>query len=125
MAANPERGEVDVELGGSPFTLALTTSAMVGLQKRTGLTYGETVAKLVTLGYVEASELLFALLQRHHAKQFRKVEDVYDLIDADGIGGVTKPFGEIFALNRKKNDKPAQEGDDVNPPQPGTGNSST
>ena len=68
MAANPERGEVDIVVGEKTYTLRPTMNTLCALQKRTGQTYAQTLNSLTTLDLTSMRELLFALLQPNHSK---------------------------------------------------------
>lgn len=126
MEANPERGELAIEVRrGSDelpttYVLRMRMNSLCALQKRTGKTYGELLADLSMMNVESIRELLWTLLMPYHADQFRKPEHVGDLID--DLGGHVMAVAEItklLVLNRpKKEIKP--EGAE-NPRTAGTG----
>lgn len=81
MAANPERGEVDLEVGGRTLTLKPTMQAIVVLEKRTGRPYGNLIDAMADTDVTAMREMLFAFLQAYHAKEYTGVETVNALMD--------------------------------------------
>jgi len=84
MPANPERGEVDLVVGDRALVLSLTTNDLCVIQARTGKTYGDLVVGLSRLDVPAIRDLLWTALQRYHAAEFKKVEDVGALMDSMG-----------------------------------------
>jgi hypothetical protein len=118
--ANPERGELALDVNGQTYTLRMRLNALCALQKRMGKSYGEIFASISMQDVEAIREMFFAYLQPYHSKQFKTQEQVGDLIDEMGghvvaIGVIT----DLYKLNRPKKDvKP--EGS-ANPPTAGTG----
>jgi hypothetical protein len=123
MAANPERGEVDLMAGEQTYTLRPTMNALCVVQKRTGQTYGQLVAAMATMDLTALRDLLFAFLQPYHAKQIKTVEAAGDVIDeAGGHSVVIGVVSEVLRLNAQRK----RAGEESDPPtaQAGTGGSS-
>jgi len=126
MTANPERGEVDLVVGGQTYILALTTNAICAMEKRTGKPYGDLLAGLVRFSHEHLRELLWAALDRHHGKQFTTIDAVGDLIDeAGGAMLVLGKFKDLGDLNRRKDPDAAKDSAAAHPPdaQASTGDS--
>jgi hypothetical protein len=137
--ANPARGEVDLEIPNPDdptqvriYTLFQSTNAVCELEKRTGKTYFETVHASDRLDTVALREILWALLKRHHAKQFPSIESVGLLIDDGSRWRVMKAISEVFKLSMPPPEEIAAaasaNGNGDRPPtaaMPGTGVDST
>lgn len=124
MEANPERGELAVEVGDRTYVLRIRLNALCALQQRTKKTYGELLADLSLMNVESVRELLWTYLQPYHAKEFTKLDVVGDLID--DLGGhvkVVSILAKLFELNRPKKD--ASGGEDGNPRTAGTGHGSS
>lgn len=114
MTANPERGEVDLVVGGKTYVLALTTNTICALEKRTGKPYGDLIGGLVRMDHAGLRDLVWAALQRHHGPQFKTVDAVGDLMDeAGGFKDALVKFWELGVLNQRKGEK---DGESANPP---------
>ena len=134
--ANPERGEVDLVCGEKTYTLFLSTNALCEMQKRTGKTFGQILAGIMSLDIVAMREYLRAVLATHHGKELgkqatqRKVDVDFvigDIIDDATMVRTKKALVELFTLNTPNDEEKPKEGDSANPPdaQDGTGGSST
>jgi len=89
MAANPEQGEVDLDIAGTTYTLALGMRALRQIQAAVRAGGGRVTFKDVVegagAGDVEyIAVLLWGALQRHHDAV--TLAEVDDLIDA--LGGI-------------------------------------
>lgn len=94
---NPERGELTFVVKGKSYVLKLTMKALVALQKRTGKTFGELLTAIAKLDVEALSELVWMMLQTHHAKEFENQDSVLDFIDqAGGFANVVKTVGEAL-----------------------------
>ncbi len=108
--ANPERGEVGIEVGGQPYTLKLTTNVAATLQARHKKSLGQLLRETDDIDVVAIRGVLWALLQKHHAAKFKNEEPVGDFIDeAGGIKAVMDKIQEAFLVNSDPNPPAAQE----------------
>ena len=120
MTANPERGEVDLVVGGKTYVLALTTNTICSLEKRTGKPYGELLAGLARFQHEALRDLLWSALERHHKAQFKTLESVGDLIDdAGGFASFLSKFRDLAGLNRRPETED-KDGENANPPEAGS-----
>ena len=102
--ANPERGELDIEVAGTTYTLKLSTNAAATLQGRHKRSLGQMLREGDDLDVVAIRGILWCLLQKHHAAAFKTEEQVGDLIDAaGGFKAIIDKIGEVFALNADPN----------------------
>ena len=124
--ANPERGEVDLVTATHTYTLFLSTNALCAMEKRMGKSYGQILQAIAALDMSSLRSMMFAVLQTHHAKQFKTEDEVGVLIDAVKMKAAKDAMFELFTLNTPS-DEPKKEGDEKNPPdaQGGTGANST
>jgi hypothetical protein len=97
MVANPLKGEVSLSVetgsGTTTYVLKLSINAAVALQKKTGKTLAQLLQSVEALDIDVIRDFAFALLQKHHAKDFKTPESVGDLID--DVGGIV-PFLTAF-----------------------------
>ena len=89
MAANPERGEVDLDIAGTTYTLALGMGALRQIQAAVRASGGRRTFKDVVEGASSGDVedivvLLWGALRRHHDDV--TVDQVDELIDA--LGGI-------------------------------------
>ena len=89
MAANPERGEVDLDIAGTTYTLALGMGALRQIQAAVRVSGGRRTFKDVVEGASSGDVedivvLVWGALRRHHDDV--TVDQVDDLIDA--LGGI-------------------------------------
>ena len=126
MAANPECGEVDITVCGASYTLKLSMKAARQLQKRNKKSIGELFLVARRADWDVIGELMFALLQEHHAKEFPTQKEVDALIDAAGGPRVFYAYCEGMDAIEEAAKAPGVEGAEENPPQAqaGTGGSS-
>jgi hypothetical protein len=122
MAANPERGEVDMVVGEKTYTLRPTMNAICVMQKRTGQNYGEILASIDVMDISALRELVFTFLQPYHGKEINSLDKAGDLMDL--LGG-HKPtidvVAEVMTVNAKRSK--SHGGGPADPPtaQGGTG----
>jgi hypothetical protein len=125
MQANPEQGEVDVVVGGQTFTLKLSMRAARQLQKRNKKTIGELSSAAQRLDYEAIGELMFALLQEYHEKDFPTLKEVDAFIDRAGGPRVFFDFCQGLEDIKESGKAPGVEGaQDPQTAQAGTGESS-
>ncbi len=120
MDANPERGELAIEVNGQTYVLRMRLNALCALQKRMGKSYGEIFAAISMQDVEAIREMIFTYLQPYHGKQFKTIDAVGDLID--DMGGHVKAIEvitDLYRLNRPKKDVKSEGS--ANPPTAGTG----
>lgn len=126
MAANAQRGEVELEVNGQWFTWRLTTHAAVTLETRTGQKLGEVLTAADGLSMVALRDLVWVLLQAHHAAEFETVSSVESWIDDAGILPVVLKFRELLEVNQPQTGGAAQAtANPPGPPRAGTGDASS
>ena len=92
--ANPEKGEIDIEVRGHTYRLALDLNALCEFQELmypgdSDFDMGEVVARIGKGNFVLSRALLWATLRRHHAAM--TLRDVSDLVSGFGY----KPWIEL------------------------------
>ena len=122
MAANPEKGEVDLKVGEKGFVLRLTWNEIAVFERTQGLAWFESFApKLMAPNTISGGEwiaLLYAALQRHHSDV--TLFDAGDLLTEIGVeraaGALTECLQFTFPVpeDAKKNPRKAS-------PKAGTG----
>ena len=127
--ANPERGEVDLIAGDKTYTLVLSTNALCAMEKRMGKSYGQILNAIMGLDVTSLRAMTHAVLQRHHAHQFKTEEAAGLLIDDVKMKTVKDAMVELFTLNTPPDEPKKEKGSDsANPSESGedgTGDSST
>jgi hypothetical protein len=121
--ANPERGEVRLEVDGTGYKLQLTMAGIIQLQKEKHKPFGRLIEAVGEIDVEAIVALLWAGFQVHHPRQFKSEQQVLDLIERDGgFGNISKYVNvltELIALNKPKetetdgNPQPAQSGGTV------------
>lgn len=107
--ANIERGEVEIVVNDTPYTLKLTTNAAVALQTRTKKTFGQLAAAAMELDVEAIRDIVFALLQKNHAADFKTLTSVGDFIDdAGGIKVFFETLGKLAEANRSAEEENPQ-----------------
>jgi len=137
MAANPERGEVDLVCGDQTYTLFLSTNALCVMEKRTGKTFGNILAGIMSLDVTATREYLRAVLATHHGKAIQKEAErrktdadtvIGELMDTATMRRTKDALVQLFTLNTPDEAEKPKEGKEEggNPPdaQDGTGGSS-
>lgn len=99
--ANPTRGEVRIDVNGKPYTLKLTMNAGAVLQARTKRTVGELMAAASALDFAAIRSVVWMLLQKHHADEFKTEEQAGDFIDdAGGVPGISDAISAVVMVNQ-------------------------
>jgi hypothetical protein len=98
MAANPERGEVDITVDGKTYTLKLSMNAAATLQGRTKKTIGTLMDEATALDFVAIRSIVWLLLQKHHAADFKTEDKVGEFMD--DAGGVAPFFDALQTLGK-------------------------
>lgn len=83
QAANPERGEVLVRLGGKVHRLRPTYAAIVEVRKETGVPLGESFRRVRNYDVVEAATIIGAVMRANGQKVTN--EAVGEMILKDGL----------------------------------------
>jgi hypothetical protein len=128
--ANIERGEVDMTItrivDGQPvekvYTLKLSMNAAVALEARTKRKLGELMADAAALDFTAIRDLVYVLLQKHHAKEINSLTAAGEFIDdAGGVDAVSTSLNSLVEANA------SESGGAANPPAApgGTGGGST
>jgi hypothetical protein len=126
MPANPERGEVDLQVGDRSYVLKLSMNAAATLEKKLGRSLGSIMVAANSLEFTAIRTIVWLLLQRYHAADFKTEEQAGDLID--DVGGVAPFFDVLNKLGQVNQPDQRSGGDAAHPPgaQPsGTGDNST
>ena len=107
--ANPERGEVGLTVTRTvdghqqtkEYTLKLSTNAAVTLQRKAKKPMTEIVAHLEKMDFEAIRDLVFMLLQKHHADEFKTQESAGDFLDDLGsIGRFFDAFRQLMEVNQ-------------------------
>ena len=120
--ANIERGEVEVVVNDRPYSLKLSTNAAVALENRLKKKIGAILADAEGLDFTAIRDIVWLLLQKHHAEEFKTPAQAGDFVD--DAGGVKVFFETLQKLGQAN----APDGAGANPqiaPTPGTGSAST
>lgn len=134
MAANPERGEVDLIVprrtetgephpeGDRMFVLRMRTHDVCALEGRTGKTFGQLMEDLVMKSWSTMRECLWAFLAPYHAAEFPTLPSVNALLDDIKYDRALEIVTELIVRN-----KPQAKAGKANPrkAQAGTGATST
>lgn len=134
MAANSERQEVKLTVTrpakhagtGEPeteervYTLKMTTEASIGLEDRLGKTTGEIMQSVGKFGVKASRDIIHALLQEHHSKEFPDTAAGLKAVNRliDDAGGIVKMMALIAtAVGTNKDDAKDTQlaGDGPNP----------
>jgi hypothetical protein len=106
MAANPERGEVDLVAGGRTYTLKLSMNAAVTLEQKYNKTAGQIMAEASQLNFQAIRAVMWLLLQKYHSSDFPTEEAVGTLVDE--LGSVSKFWLALEQLAKVNNDTGAK-----------------
>lgn len=97
--ANPERGEVELTVGGESYSLKLSTNIAASMQAKHRKSLGQLLREVDDLDVVSTRAILWALLQKHHAGQFKTEEQVGTLMDDAGMKPIIDAIGKVLELN--------------------------
>lgn len=104
--ANPHQGETSIEIGGTLYTLKLSTNALCEVEDATG-------RSISTLNYVgslrDIRALFWGALRGAHPKV--TLADAGKMMDVAGVKAVSAAVGKAIALAF-----PPEAGDGENPP---------
>lgn len=112
--ANRERGEVAIEVNGKPYVLKLSMNAAVQLEGKTGKKIGGLLAEAVSLDFAAIRDIVWLLLQKHHADEFTTAEQAGNFID--DAGGVDRFFAALEELGKANAPDTTATGTLGNPP---------
>lgn len=135
MAANPERGEVDLVItrrtetgephpeGDKFYVLRMRTHDVCAMEQRTGKTFGQLMDDLVMNSWTSMRECLFAFLQPYHQPDFPTPSSVNALLDEIKYDRAMDVVTDLIIRNKPPKAKDGK----ANPrkAQAGTGASST
>jgi hypothetical protein len=125
--ANPERGEVPLIVGDRTYTLKLSMNAAAALEGRLKKSLGDIMRDAGSLNFQAIRTLVWLLLQKYHAAEFKTEAAAGELIDeAGGIGPFFAAIQQLQTVNQPDEQK-EPSGDPENPPdaQGGTGDVSS
>lgn len=107
--ANIERGEIEIIVNDKPYTLKVTMNASVAVQARTKKTMGELINAATALDFEAIRDVVFMLLQKHHAGEFKTLSSVGDFIDdAGGVAAFFNALEQLAKANEDPNPRIAQ-----------------
>lgn len=130
--ANPQRGEVAIEIDGTLYTFAAginTLAAIEGALSGNGkrVTWLDAIREVNAGSITHVRVFMWAMLQRHH--RGLTPEAVGDLIDRVGLETINEKFAEILRASYPDPEVLKALGVNVNPPtaqdRNGTGASSS
>ena len=124
MAANHQRGEVDIGSDGHAKTLRLTTNAACAVEALTGKTLGTVLAGTDKLSMLDVRAVVWMLLQPYHGAEFKTVESVGAWIDDIGLATVMQGVVKVLELNQPETGGAAQAAARPLEPPAGTGDGS-
>ena len=122
--ANPERGEVRLEVDGTGYILKLTLGNAIALQNKKQKPMGQLFSAVGELDLDAIAGILWAALQVNHGRQFKTEQAVIDLMDT--AGGLTElsQFIDAIAKLVSANTAGNGSGTEGNPPPAQTGGTS-
>lgn len=132
--ANRERGEVALVIPGErgapnrEYTLRLSMNAAVALETRLKKRLGIVIAEAELLSFEAIRHIVWVLLQKYHAAEFKDEEAVGNLIDdAGGVSVFFELMRQVSAANQQETQDGGGGAAEGNPPDApgGTGASST
>lgn len=107
--ANIERGEIEIIVKDKPYTLKVTMNASIAVQARTKKTMGELINAATALDFEAIRDVVFMLLQKHHAAEFKTLSSVGDFIDdAGGVAAFFNALEQLAKANEDPNPRIAQ-----------------
>jgi Phage tail tube protein, GTA-gp10 len=122
--ANPVKGEVPLEAGGTRYTFVLGTYALAALERRMRTPWTRIFKRAADgeWGIDDVLAIVHCGLLRHHRQMTE--EQAADLIDQVGLDGINKLIGEAVRLMQPE----ASQGEaqiPENPTKPGNGHLTT
>jgi hypothetical protein len=116
IVRNSETGDVTVPVvtasGTREYTLKLSMNASVQLQKRRKQPLGEIVKDFTQMNAESMIEILFVLLQRHHALEIKTHEQAGDVLTDMGPRTFFAAFQSVM-----EHGAPEGAADTANPPK--------
>lgn len=94
--ANPHRGQVPLQVGGTTYTLCLSANALCELEDYTGETVGAITEKLngSSVGMKTIRALVWAALQDHHPEV--DIKAAGNIITLAGMNACMEAIGKAF-----------------------------
>jgi len=112
MAANPLKGEVELVIGETTYTLCFSSNSIVEVEQLLGDSIGSIAADISKVEHQRA--LLWASLQKHH--KGINLLDAGDLIDEceDGLKPIAEKLARAlrFRISRTPVDAPFTDDDE-------------
>jgi len=105
--ANPQRGELEVVVDGTPYCWRLTMNALCTLEGRTGQKLLELFSAVDGFSPHALRDVVWAALQEHHAAEYQTADAAGEFIDR--MGGVLVAFTkvrELLELNQPRAGNP-------------------
>ena len=100
---NIERGEIDLTIDsegskyhGRTFTLKLSMNAAVAVEQKTKKRIGQLYQEASALGFESIRYIVWALLQKHHGKEFKTEVEVGDLMVIRDCGAYAAVMGSNY-----------------------------
>lgn len=94
----------DSRFHGKTFTLQMSMNAAVKVEQTTKKRIGQLYQEAAALGFESIRIVVWALLQKHHAQEFKAVESAGELID--DVGGIGIFFQALMRLSDEQNAEP-------------------
>lgn len=123
--ANRERGETTLIVNnerssyhGREFTLKLGMNAAVSLEQKTKKRIGQLIQESTALSFESMRYIVWMLLQKFHAADFKTPEQAGDLLDDIGMGQFGSILQQVAEVNQPDTTDPQ-------PAQGGNGDDST
>lgn len=111
--ANPERGEVGVDVGGKPYTLRPTFDSLCELESIENKPIDQILATIAEGRLSSVRAVIWCLLQDEHAKEFPTLKHASQFIET--LGGADQAVALLYRV-MGLNSEPQGEGDAANPP---------
>lgn len=118
MVANPDRGQVSMEVAGTTYVMQLSPHALAVLKKETGLSLKGVIESMQAAGddpdFELVMTLLWAAMQDHHPDLSK--EDAMRFFPAGGLEELIEKMNELFEAAFPSQVAAAEE----NPPKAAT-----
>ena len=122
--ANPERGEVRLEVDGTGYVLKLTLANSIILQQKKQKPMGQLFDAVTNLDVDAIAGILWAALQVNHQRQFKNEDAVVALMESAGGLADLNLFINTITQLVEVNKSPNGSGGGANPPPAQTGGTS-
>jgi hypothetical protein len=124
--ANAHKGEVGLEVNGTPYTLRPTFNCLCDLEELTGKSFMQVGIAASRGSTVAIRQLVWAYLQEYHADEIKTVKDAGDwILRAGGLDVVNKALERLAGVNTDEDAKAKAAEDRPRKARGGTGARST